>query len=567
MLHLIPKVKSLKLTDGFLTNRSFCYDKESLDQRLVLALESLPFNANGTPITFQIAQNGGEAYDLTITQNNILIDAGSEAGAFYAIQTLKQVYRHDSIPCLEIHDEPDFSHRGFYHDVTRGKVPTLKTLKQLIDIMAYYKLNSLQLYVEHTYEFEECKEIASTYGCVTKEELQELDKYCKDRFIDFIPSLSTFGHLYELLRQEKYKHLRVLNDFNETPYFWNERMQHHTIDPLQEESFQVVKSLIDQYLPNFTSDTFNICCDETFDLKNYKDASLDAGQLYVDFVNKIIAYLKGKNKKIMMWADILLQHPETIEALPMDTYFLNWNYSANPSEETVSRLAKFGRPQIVCPGTSTWQRLFEDARTAESNIGLLAEYGKKHNAVGVLNTNWGDFGNPCSLDLSMFGLIWGAEKSWSVSTPAGENFYNDITFLHYKDKEAIKLLFKFSDLQRTFLWREFCHTYHNTRYQLNVETNHIDKETVLEVQRQYLEFKEQFSSAKWINEEYQQEFFTAIEGLCVTAELFAKLSNVEVKRVTDTKKWLKKYSELWLAKNKPSELCHLEEMFLYCDSL
>ena len=66
-----------------------------------------------------------------------------------------------------IEDEPDFKYRGFYHDITRGKIPKVETIKRLIDNMAYYKLNSLQLYVEHTYEFKEFSDDIERTGYMT----------------------------------------------------------------------------------------------------------------------------------------------------------------------------------------------------------------------------------------------------------------------------------------------------------------------------------------------------------------------------------------------------------------
>ncbi len=57
---------------------------------------------------------------------------------------------------------------------------------------------------------------------------------------------------------ERFKHLRELEDFKEKEVFWEDRMLHHTIDPTKEESFQVIKSLLNQYMINFSSDKFNI---------------------------------------------------------------------------------------------------------------------------------------------------------------------------------------------------------------------------------------------------------------------------------------------------------------------
>ena len=97
---------------------------------------------------------------------------------------------------------------------------------------------------------------------ITAEEILELDDYCYENFIDFIPSLSTFGHLYRLLETKEYKHLCELPDYVDSSHYWNERMPHHTIDPSNPESIEIIKSLIDQYVPLFTSNKFNICCDD-----------------------------------------------------------------------------------------------------------------------------------------------------------------------------------------------------------------------------------------------------------------------------------------------------------------
>ena len=121
-------------------------------------------------------------------------------------------------------------------------MPTLETLKWLVDQMAYCKLNSLQLYVEHTYEFKEYAEVTARTGCPTAAEIRELDAYCKENFIDFISSLATFGHLYELLELPQYKHLTEIENHVVDQIFWKDRMEHHTIDPTNPESFPLSKA-------------------------------------------------------------------------------------------------------------------------------------------------------------------------------------------------------------------------------------------------------------------------------------------------------------------------------------
>ena len=566
MINLIPAVKTLEIRSGFLTKHAVCYDGTGLDGRLPSALKKLPYDESGAELTVSVKGEEGEAYTLQIDENRIAIEADGPAGAFYAIQTLRQIFTHEEIPCLSIQDKPDFAYRGFYHDVTRGKIPTMETLKQLIDQMAHYKLNSLQLYVEHTFAFDEYRQLREATGCLTKEDLLELGEYCRENFIDFVPSLSTFGHLFELLEQPQYRHLRVLKDYEASPNFWNDRMGHHTLDPENPQSIALVESLIDQYVPCFESTWFNICCDETFDLHRLDQLGVDSGKLYVEFVKKIIARVRKHGKKVMMWADILLKYPETIQEIPEDICFLNWNYRPEPPEEKIIQFARSGRTQIVCPGTSSWSRLCEDVDKGEPNICRMAEYGHRHGALGVLNTNWGDWGNPCSLELGMYGLVLGAEKSWSVETPVDDGFYRRVNALLYKNPKGVQYLKEVSELHENVNWNAFCALYFSHRYGIE-NTKPVDQPDPVQVQKAYAQLAEHLTSEKWVNDEYRQELLLAAEGVCVMAELWAKLAGESVQRHTDTRQWLKKYSEKWLQKNQPNELYRIQEMFEYCEDI
>ena len=463
-MHFIPKVKKQELKSGCLRCKAVSYEKTAYDNRILNALNKLPYDEEGAELTIEVVGESGEGYELWIHENAIEIKADSLAGAFYGIQTLRQAFANEKIPCLYIKDEPDFKYRGFYHDVTRGKVPKVETIKKMIDKMAYFKMNSLQLYVEHTYEFEEYKDLNEKTGYLTGEELRELDAYCKENFIDFIPSLSTFGHLFELLNQEKYKSLRVRKEALYKYNFWANRMCHHTIDPLQQESIEIIRSLIDQFGENFTSEYFNICCDETFDLKNYPDKDMDDGRLYIDFVKKINEHLQAKGKKVMMWADILLEHPEIIEELPKDVYLLNWEYSELPEEERIRKIAKLGRTQIVCPGIQAWNRFCERISSAEKNIPNMAEFGRKYGAVGMLNTNWGDWGHQNSIELSMYGLVLGAAKSWNIDMPIDENYYEALNTYLYENKQGVQMLKIVSDMQYKIHWTHMVMLYLEKRY-------------------------------------------------------------------------------------------------------
>lgn len=569
IMNLLPKVKRLDIKENKFSKKYISSYEGPEDSRIKKAVEKLQIKYNsanaeqkdgGAKLVINAKEGKSEKYTLEITEDCITINAEGLNGAFYGVQTLRQIFTHETVPCLYIEDESDFEYRGLYHDITRGKVPKVSTLKKLIDDMAYFKMNSLQLYVEHTFEFEETKDIAERTGYITKEEIKELDEYCTENFIEFIPSIATFGHMYEILEQDKYKHLRVLKDHKTAHNFWTARMEHHTIDPFMDESFEVVKSLVDQYYPLFKTDKFNICGDETFDLGEGN------GDIYIDFMTKIINYLSSKGKKIMMWADILLKHPETLSLLPDDVCCLNWNYHDEPNEENIKKLAQLGKEQILCPGTTTWSRFCERVDIEEPNITKMADYGKKYGAKGILNTNWGDYANPASIELAMYGIVLGAAKSWAVDTVLDENFYASIDDILYGASGAFGYLKRLSDAHNIAFgdWNDFCRKYFELRFgEKQTREFDITPEQISETQEKCTGIINELSSQKWKFDEARKEMILCAEGLCVLAQLGGKMLGIECETVVEPKKWLESYGKKWLEKNKKSELFEIEKMITY----
>ena len=197
MLRIIPTPAIIEERKGTFALSRFCaieYGGE--DGRINAALNTLLAEADCSPSQNIISVshgNVGEGYRLTVGENAIAIEADGAAGAFYAIQSLRQLTKENGsdIPCCYIEDAPELSYRGFYHDISRGRVPTLKKLKTIADTLAFYKINSLQLYVEDAFTFSQLEGIVSAKNALTPDEIKELDRYCMDRFIDLVPSMST----------------------------------------------------------------------------------------------------------------------------------------------------------------------------------------------------------------------------------------------------------------------------------------------------------------------------------------------------------------------------------------
>ena len=367
------------------------------------------------------ADENAESYQLTTAQTEIRITAKSETGLFYGLQTLRQLIHTEGteLPVLKIDDAPDYPARGFYHDCTRGKIPALETLFMLADKLAYYKMNQLQLYIEHTFAFARHSDMWSGADPLTAEEIIRLDHYCRERHIDLVPSLSTFGHFYMGLRSQRKKHLNELDvDAPALPFSFRDRMAHYTLNASDPDSLRLVEDMLAEFLPLFSSSYFNICCDETFDLGKGKNAAKVAKlgskeKLYVDFLLKIIAAVKKYGKQVMFWGDIIAKAPELIKKLPSDTIPLEWDYSAEANRRDTKIMQKSGLKFYVCPGVSGWNAFLNRINPASQNIVNYAARGLKFGAVGLLNTDWGDYGHVNLLGCSYHGLALGAASAWN----------------------------------------------------------------------------------------------------------------------------------------------------------
>jgi hypothetical protein len=365
------------------------------------------------------AEGEPQGYRLVIRKREVEITGADPAGLYYGIQTLRQILAQSgpALPCLRIEDRPDFPVRGFYHDVARGKVPKRETLLGLIEKMAYYKLNQLQLYVEHTFAFRGYPEVWAGSDPLTAEDILVLDEHARRHHVDLVPSLSTFGHFCTFLKSPRLEHLNELPvKASRLPFSWVERLGHYTLDCANPDSLAVVEDLVSEYAPLFRSRLFNICCDETFDLGRGRNRAraerLGKGRLYLDFVKKIMRAVRAQGKTPMLWGDIILNHPHLVADLPRDAVVLNWDYSTDLARGGSDLFAESGRRFYVCPGVHGWRGWLNQVNDATANIVKQAAAGRRYGAEGLLTTDWGDCGHVSFLSGSYPGLLLGAAAGW-----------------------------------------------------------------------------------------------------------------------------------------------------------
>lgn len=536
-----------------------------------------------------------EEYMIDITNDSVILCGGDNAALLYAVQTLRQLIAQEGacLTCLAIRDYPNIANRGYYLDVTRGRIPTLVYLKSFVDKLCYYKINQLQLYIEHSFLFKELSEVWRDDTPLTAEEILELDEYCRKLHIELVPSIASFGHLYKLLTTKTYHHLCELEASQGEPFSFDDRMMHHTIDPMNEESLEVIKRLIDEYAPLFTSKQFNLCADETFDLGKgkSKEAAEKFGldSIYISYVKKLSEYLIQKGKRPMFWGDIICGFPEAIKQLPKEIICLNWGYAPDQSEESTRLMHEAGATQYICPGVSGWNRFINRADFAYENIRRMCSYAHQYQALGVLNTDWGDFGHINHPEFSTVGMIYGAAFSWNQKLPELEEINRQISLLEYADgtqsfAEVITSVAK----ESVFEW------YHIVRYQelytkgkgAEEKRNYLAgldlsgaMEANLRLQAGITKLYELLSKMELSKRKLVKPYIVAAEGmqlfnsigatLCVSLGQSSNSAAESPKQLAERlERWFYHYKEVWRSVSKESELYRIQDLILtYADLL
>ncbi len=177
---------------------------------------------------------GTEGYFLTTTIKGVTIRANQPAGIFYGVQTFLQLLPKEiestrpvkniswMTPCVAITDYPRFSWRGLMLDVSRHFF-TKQEVKAFIDQMVKYKFNLLHMHLTDdegwrveikslprltqvgawsatrvgtfgTFPAPPANEVRDYGGFYTQEDIREIVKYARDRFVDILPEVDIPGH-------------------------------------------------------------------------------------------------------------------------------------------------------------------------------------------------------------------------------------------------------------------------------------------------------------------------------------------------------------------------------------
>ena len=310
-----------------------------------------------------------EGYRLQVTKRGIAIDAATETGAFYGLQSLLQLREADgSVPCATIADAPRFGYRGVMLDVSRHFRSKEFILKQ-IDAFAKFKLNRLHLHLTDAAGWRieiakyprltelaawrpaaswltwwsgdrrycEASDPRAAGGFYTRDELREIVEYARRRHVEVIPEIEMPAHSEEV--------------FAAYPELTCTGLPYGSADFCagSEAVYTFLEDVLTEVLEIFPSEYIHIGGDEAgkqhwhtcpkCQAVMQREGLQSVDELQSWFIGRMVRFLAERGRKAIGWDEIL------DGGLPEGAAVMSWR-----GEEGGLRALQAGHEAIMTPG-------------------------------------------------------------------------------------------------------------------------------------------------------------------------------------------------------------------------
>lgn len=296
-----------------------------------------------------------EGFKLEVTEDNMVIEAADLAGAFYAVQMLRQlslptaageaaVQRKElSFPPVALEDYPSLSYRGAMLDVSRHFF-SVAQVKRYIDLLAFHRLNHFHWHLTDDQgwrieikKYPKLTEVGAWRGTdryggyYTQEDIKDVVAYAAERFITIIPEIDMPGHTqaalaaypqlgctgkaYEVATEAGGVHKDVMcvgNDFT-LPF---------VKDVLKEVAGLFPGQFIHIGGDEVPKDRWKECnaCQKAIAKHGLKDIGRHTAEEFLQnaFNEEIAGYLRGLGKRMIGWDEVLT------DSLSRDVTIMSW---------------------------------------------------------------------------------------------------------------------------------------------------------------------------------------------------------------------------------------------------
>ena len=304
--------------------------REAIHEQTGIELSRSP-HAHGIVLAIDPTVKAEEGYRLLVTPRGVVIQASSDQGLFWGVQTLRQllpVQRGSSvlIPAVRIEDAPAFGYRGFMLDVGRHFYP-VSFIKKQLDVLSYYKINTFHWHLTEDQGWRiqihryprltgigawRTEADGSRYGgFYTQAEIREVVDYARTRNIQVIPEIEMPGHSTAALAA--YPEYSCTRQALTVPATWGVFKDIYCVG--NPETFTFLQHVLDEVMTLFPSPYVHIGGDETpkdrwkacdaCQALMHDQGLKDEEGLQSYFIKHVQGYLIGKGKTLIGWDEIL----------------------------------------------------------------------------------------------------------------------------------------------------------------------------------------------------------------------------------------------------------------------
>lgn len=300
-----------------------------------------PVTAKGKPgngdiyLELRPGRYGDEGYAVNIGRN-VTVSASEAAGAFWATRTLLQISEQSEdhrLPNGKIIDSPDYAIRGLMLDCGRKFIP-MPYLRDLVKIMAYYKMNTLQVHLNdngfkqffghdwnRTYaafrlECETFPGLTARDGYYTKKEFIGFQDEAARSFVEIIPEIDAPAHT---LAFTQYK-----------PEIGSQEYGMDHLDLFNPDTYEFMDALFREYLegeePVFRGPRVHIGTDE------YSNKEQEVVEKFRAFTDRYIRLVESYGKQACLWGALTHADGETPVKSDSVIMYAWYNGYADPAE-------------------------------------------------------------------------------------------------------------------------------------------------------------------------------------------------------------------------------------------
>ncbi len=297
---------------------------------------------------------GEEGYRLSVREDGILIQAFTQAGLRYGLNTLAQLQQGKTwLPVLTLEDRPKFAWRGVLIDSCRH-FHSVPFLKKVIEELAFFKFNRMHWHLTEDnawrIEIKKYPRLTQKFapgGHYTQAQVRELVAFAEARGVTIVPEIEMPGHATAALAA--YPGLSCAGKPIPLPSLFG--LKRHVFCAGREEVFRFQKNVLKEVAGLFPSKELHIGCDEVkkdnwkacprCQARMEKLGLKDEKALQTYFAARCLKILKGLGKTAVAWDEI------NEGGAPKGVIVQCWHIGEKPN--LVAQAARAGLKAIASP--------------------------------------------------------------------------------------------------------------------------------------------------------------------------------------------------------------------------